>query len=255
MKGIEYTADNVLKIIRRQKTQTRRPIKFPKHVIEPPGAIYEDGGGNWVAWDRDVMPAGRISLAEFTKRAYPNGEGFPCKYGKAGDRLYVKEELRRFDTPVGPMAIYGTDNVPVGKDGDFTMWKWKPNKLPPRYMPTWAARVTIEITNVRAQRLQDISEEDAIAEGCLPDPGGLYWCGAGTTLTDERNPALRPERVVHGARGTFGCLWNLLYGDDAWAQSPWVWAITFKLVNSGGENERLRLAGATNGRRRTQAAT
>ena len=87
--------------------------------------------------------------------------------------------------------------------------RWRPSI----HMPRWASRLTLTVTDVRVQRLQEISEEDARAEGAYPCEGGWSYGGsplAGTT-----------------ARGAFYCLWNSLHGPDAWSANPWVCALTF----------------------------
>jgi hypothetical protein len=79
-------------------------------------------------------------------------------------------------------------------------------------MPRWASRITLEITEVRMQRLHDISEEDARAEGAPP---GLNPDGSG-------------ESYVAG----FGDLWESIHGPSGWNANPWVWAITFRGIES-----------------------
>lgn len=79
-------------------------------------------------------------------------------------------------------------------------------------MPRWACRLVLEITDVRVERLQTISESDAEAEGCrhsLHLPGGRF------------------------ANENFAHLWQTVYGDDNWAANPWVWVIEFKRVENG----------------------
>jgi hypothetical protein len=88
-------------------------------------------------------------------------------------------------------------------------------------MPRWASRITLEITGVRVERLQEISYEDACAEGCkIPDcrrenvAYGETW--------DETSRRLRwPQR-------DFESVWTHINGDDSWAANPWVWVIEFK---------------------------
>lgn len=81
------------------------------------------------------------------------------------------------------------------------------------HMPRWASRLTLEVTDVRVQRVQEISWSDAIAEG----------------MKDPRRAAIRidPER---GPIGAFKDLWDSINGPGSWASNPWVWAITFRRV-------------------------
>jgi hypothetical protein len=94
------------------------------------------------------------------------------------------------------------------------------------FMPRWASRILLEITRVRVQRLQDISEMDARAEGVDYDPGegGTFWvpdCGCASD----------------SAVGAFRLLWESINGDGSWAADPWVWVVEFRRavpINGGG---------------------
>jgi hypothetical protein len=100
----------------------------------------------------------------------------------------------------GEIAYAATDQNLVGCD------RWKPSI----HMPRWASRITLEITAVRVERLQDISEADAMAEGVLIDgignPGG-------------------PMRVSQRA---FKIFWQVINGPESWAANPWVWVVEFR---------------------------
>lgn len=84
-------------------------------------------------------------------------------------------------------------------------------------MPRFASRITLEITEVRVQRLQDITEEDALAEGIPlgPIPGF---------------PEVRGDQIFNNARAGYCQLWDSIHGDGSWDLNPWVWALTFKWV-------------------------
>jgi hypothetical protein len=103
--------------------------------------------------------------------------------------------------------------MPVACEG----WPWKRAVLPAMFMPRSFSRLTLDITGVRAERVQDISDADAIAEGCyrgLPTAdGGVSW------------------------RAEFAALWDGLYAgtDKAWSINPWVWVVEFRRVEGGGE--------------------
>lgn len=92
-------------------------------------------------------------------------------YGRPGDRLWVREGLHGeyttvdADTPNGRLAAYSADGEPAHRDDRPASYDWKPSKLSARYMPRWASRILLEITGVRVERLWEISESDAIAEG------------------------------------------------------------------------------------------
>lgn len=148
-----------------------------------------------------------------------------------GDRLYVREAhalvpstAYRF-SPGVPYAVNDEDGSQacVYREG----WErsrpgtgWRPSI----HMPRWASRLTLTVTEVRVQRLQEISEADAAAEGierhifadwpspCFPIPGVPVW-GAGDCMPT--------------ARDAYACLWMNLHGPDAWDANPWVVAVTF----------------------------
>ena len=93
-------------------------------------------------------------------------------------------------------------------------------------MPRWASRITLEITSVRVERLQNISETDAEAEGidmeALFDAQDCYDCIADHNMTG------RPT-----VTGKFKYLWESIYGEENWQANPWVWVITFQRVEGG----------------------
>lgn len=129
-----------------------------------------------------------------------------------GDRLWVREAF------IGPYA-YEVNEYPPRDWGNKPIWFPADGPVPEKHagqfwhsarpsihMPRWASRLTLTVTEVRVQRLQDISEADAIAEGV----GGSDWNGEG--------PHYRPA---------FHTLWNSLHGTGAWDANPWVVALTF----------------------------
>lgn len=128
-----------------------------------------------------------------------------------GELLYVREGLKRSPDTLswGPaFALYAADESAVWPAGP---WQWKPNRLPSRFMPKWAAREWVLVKDVRCERLQDITEADAIAEGCL-------WVHQ-----------LPEGRVAIGPIGKFRALWDSLHKRDGlnWAANPWVEVVSF----------------------------
>ncbi|HUV48247.1 MAG TPA: hypothetical protein VMX11_04645, partial [Actinomycetes bacterium] len=107
-----------------------------------------------------------------------------CPFGVVGDRLWVRETFACPET----VRYYRADDAGILPPGT----KWTPSI----HMPRWASRLSLTITDVRVQRLQDISEADAEAEGL-------------------------------DGRDLFACTWVNLYGPKSWLTNPWVWAITF----------------------------
>lgn len=132
-----------------------------------------------------------------------------CPFGAPGDRLYVRETFAADGLIHGDWTsfLYRADHgelSPRAVDADFVD-KWRPSI----HMPRWASRITLEIIGVRVERLQDISEEDAIAEG-------MQMVGP-AAITD---------------RGSFALLWESIYGKGSWAANPFVWAVSFKRLEA-----------------------
>ena len=90
-------------------------------------------------------------------------------------------------------------------------------------MPRWASRITLEVTGVRVERLQDISEADALAEGVTPLPGGDMWTAGG--LYDGPLHAARPQWAYRR-------LWEQINGPESWAANPWVWVVEFRRLEA-----------------------
>lgn len=126
-----------------------------------------------------------------------------CPYGVPGDRLWVRETWQR----VVPLLIDPTtkyEYLATVRDGCHPA-RWKPSI----HMPRVASRITLEVVRVRVERVQQITEADAIAEGC-----GRAECGALAVLEYCR-------------------LWNEINGPGAWAENPWVWVVEFKRIGGG----------------------
>jgi hypothetical protein len=174
------------------KTQTRRRVK-----PQPPNLT--GGKSGFSAF----TPAGSVSLRG--RNGDEIGECFVrAKYGLDGDRLWVKETFAacRHGERHPECIEYRADNR--SESG----LRWTPSI----YMPRWASRITLEITEVRVQRLQEISEADAIAEGVLKTGG----CAN-----------LQPHHF-RPARDLFRELWDSINGAGSWSSNPWVWAISFR---------------------------
>lgn len=153
------------------------------------------------------------------------GASYPVPYAP-GDRLYVREAhalvpataYRMSDGVVQAIDPEDRGRACVYREG----WersqpgKWRPSI----HMPRWASRLTLTVTEVRVQRLQEISEADAVAEG-IADPG-CTECG-GPALVDG-DCCYKPSPCY---RESFIYLWNSLHGPDAWDANPWVVAVSF----------------------------
>lgn len=143
-------------------------------------------------------------------------------YGQPGDRLWVRETWRpeASKRAVGWELSYPADGARLFADLAVVPHTWRRPKaaltgnVPGIHMPRWASRLTLDVTEVRVQRLQELSEEDAKAEGVQPAP----FCKSG-----------RPAGMEHVE--AFEDLWQSINGERAsWASNPWVWCVSFKLV-------------------------
>ena len=195
---IIFSGDMVRAILAGRKTMTRRVVKMATHPQAERVQHFEGLRWDWLRYD-----GLRLST-------------FKCPFGKTGDRLWVRETFRLSDP--NDCACYEPCRCRSGQpmyraDGHYhdMEYKWKPSI----YMPRWSSRITLEVTGVRVERLQDISEEDAQAEGAPLELGVL-------------------ERTILGAkaryRSGFVRLWESINGPGSWDANPWVWCISFKRV-------------------------
>lgn len=170
-------------------------------------------------------------------------------YGAAGDRLWVREHLEQRD---GLVAYVGDPSLFARIDGELVRWPWKRRMIPGRYCPRRFSRIDLEVVGVRAEHLQDITEEDAQLEG-LPrnwslsddDCDGDEWNGeehgwltpAGLEVADVddcdecwwRGRLVRA--VEYQARAAFRAWWDHMHpGDLGWDMNPWVWRPEFRRV-------------------------
>jgi hypothetical protein len=187
---ILFSGPMVRAILAGTKTQTRRVVKLLEG-FEPSGSTMH--------WPHAQKRAG-VTVP------------LKCPYGQPGDRLWVRETwapvFKR--VPHSNGCLYRADDDgrqinPRSMDG-----KWKPSI----HMPRWASRITLEITGVRVERLQDISGQDVIAEGIEVDILG----NAPLTLAIDR----------------YRRLWDSLNAEHApWASNPWVWVVEFVTAGDG----------------------
>ncbi len=158
----------------------------------------------------------------------------PCPYGVPGDRLWVKETWAKSINNI----LYAADGVASeGPQGNTDDWDWDrnvPNRWKPSiHMSRASSRLTLEIVSVRVERLQDISEEDAIAEG-VPD----YRSHAPTVSRFDQsfqslNRSTGGKVPACPAVAGFRMLWAKINGLESWNANPWVWVIEFKRVGGG----------------------
>jgi hypothetical protein len=217
---ILFSAPMVRALLAGTKTQTRRAIKPQPYPSEytcqqtcGQGSHLSAfrGTPGW-AWDGGT----KRRPAEFAWAAdEPCAiETTHCPYGKPGDRLWVRETWG----VMFPQYIADTEHEPTFWRADYSASDERDCALPrwrsSIHMPRARSRITLEITDVRVQRLQDISFRDVVAEGCAP-------------LT---KPEVSIEHDVDAeARACFGELWDSINGAGSWDANPWVWVLTFKV--------------------------
>jgi hypothetical protein len=225
---ILFSAPMVRALLAGTKTQTRRVVK--SQASDQCSPWFLDGFWKWL-----IKSTGHAAALDW----------FRCPYGVPGDRLWVREAWRSADTldtlspsGIGDAALgagYNSPWAPLQFEADGKrngVWAGfgpgngvvvGPGKLRPgMFMPRWASRITLEVTEVRVERLQAVSEADAIAEGIEPDrqpeDSALLWRNYATG-----NTTVCP---VHSYR----TLWESINGAGSWDANPWVWVIAFKRV-------------------------
>jgi len=177
---ILFSTNMVKAILEGRKAQTRRALK-PQPLNEIPMNVPDE----WVA------------LTEVN----PNhGKVIKCRFGQIGDRLWVRETVHNDDEA---RRYYYKADPP--RERFYYEGEWKPSI----FMPRWASRITLEITGVRVERLQEISLADIQAEGIYDD------------------------RATHNAPlqlGKFQLLWDSINEKHPWSSNPWAWVIEFNYL-------------------------
>lgn len=215
-RGMIFNSEMVRALLDGRKKQTRRPIKWKQTRFTEMGE--REDGSKW-PWSEDVEHA-----CDFWH---------PCPFGAVGDRIWVRETFQgplvheelfeeyraypeKFETP--EYCEYAADGVarPEYCDLDDNLRHgWRPSI----HMPRWASRILLEITDVRVERLREISQADAEAEGVGKLKKG-FW--------KNYQPGWTEFQLT--ARGSFATLWKSIYGDESWYADPWVWVIEFKRI-------------------------
>lgn len=221
---ILFSAPMVRAILEGRKTVTRREVKKPAAL--------------------DCLAAG----LEPAFLALP-GNADLCPYGKPGDRLWVRETFALLGNEDGccidwqdnlikgdergaariyrascPPGDYGLNQIPAKAD-------WKPDTeameydgawRPSIHMPRWASRILLEITDMRVERLREISGAQALAEGIYSNPNknGMY-------TADGKHHTSKHDGPVE----SFAALWESINGAGSWSANPWVWVVSFRKVD------------------------
>ena len=234
---ILFSGEMVRAILEGRKTQTRRAIK-PQPVFYPESASLPD---MW-AWGKET--ALEFLLIEWMPSEYPSDIIQACPYGKPGDRLYVRETFyaygrweTRFSAKKGRdewhfvdmttergLQYKYSDSPPelINKKKDAQIVRWW--KRPSLFMPRAASRILLEITDVRVERLHDISEADAIVEGVEFKRVGITQAATGWKHYKSG------FYNAPSARESFFTLWESINGPESLESNPWVWVVLFKQV-------------------------
>ncbi len=232
IKPILFNTEMVNAILEGRKTQTRRVLNNTHPVVT--GFVPNGERGYWKGTAKSEQVIQQyITTFPFTIK---------CPFGMVGDRLWVRETF-------APVNLYGEIALAYKADSDvirvvenesfqdddgtinyddprlekysFAAWaddvlsgtegNWKPSI----HMPRWASRILLEITNIRVERLQDISNEDAKAEG----------------FDFSTDPSAVEMGYAIGARTNFRHTWEQIYGANAWNKNQWVWVVEFVKLN------------------------
>ncbi|HCI9217790.1 TPA: hypothetical protein NQE19_001484 [Klebsiella pneumoniae] len=228
-RGMIFNGEMTRAILDGRKTQTRRIMKVqPSEDFTPMNmALETDYKARWytpgvVDKDGYLQPASKKVFGVSNEN-----EGYSCPFGAVGDRIWVRETFQGplFDydlmdsyckdpTPFEKpeFCVYKADGVPAPEfyDADDELHCcWRPSI----HMPRWASRILLEITDVRVERLNSISEEDAGREGypAVPSPYGGHM-----------------DKWLW-----FRQLWDGIYPEQSFKHNPWVWVLSFKRVEGG----------------------
>lgn len=199
---ILFSGPMVRALLAGRKTQTRRVVK-----------------GQALEW----LESG------FTPAFTAEPGNFLCPYGYAGDRLWVRETHAIVPRTAYAMSEGVQQTLKPGDAHDAAVYaadwqrsgpgRWRPSI----HMPRWASRLTLEITDVRIQRLLDCSDADAQAEG-------LQWVTPGMWCVDRTLPI-----ITHEPRPAYFELWDHINGAGAAAANPWVWVVSFAVQQSAAQ--------------------
>jgi hypothetical protein len=207
---IIFSGPMVRAILEGRKSQTRRIVKFNHKPWLNPMAHVEYARDGMPIWF-DAPPSKSIRDSDYFD------EGYPCPYGQPGDRLWVRETWQHDSPDSMTDPVYQTTACCFYRADESDprtkpiSGKWRPSI----HMPRWASRITLELTDVRVERLKDISEADATAEGV---PSSL---------------------MASTHRIGFFNLWNSIHGCNADDLNPWVWVLAFRPISPSGACQRL----------------
>lgn len=219
---ILFSTPMVRRVLDGSKTVTRRVVKMPSDTTRlRPAQGGEAPQGAYVAYWEE--PGG----------AEEGGTAVRCPYGAPGDRLWVKEAVRFRHRAGRYTTVYLTDGTELEATADGAAdtfgratWKqvggdhWLSPRRPPHHMPRWASRITLEVTDVAVEQVQDITEDEARAEGVFGEQ------------CDHKRRTCAEIGCIGPNRAAFADLWDSINAKrgHGWDANPWVWVVRFKVV-------------------------
>lgn len=199
---IIFNSKMVRAILAGRKSQTRRLIKNPDYISCTTG---------------DCPHSRQAECDEFLASV--------CPIAKVGDGLWVRESFWAYYTDAKSVSVLGyradLDPHMLACPDDYQIedpWFLEERCIPSIHMPRWASRISLKVTGVRAERLNQISDTDAQAEGFHGPMTGTDWANISQI---GRRPA-----------ECFRELWEVVNGDGSWKSNPWVWVVEFNRVNA-----------------------
>ncbi|HDN2631396.1 hypothetical protein ABK935_01095 [Klebsiella aerogenes] len=225
-RGMIFNGEMVRAILDSRKTQTRRIVKGTDGTVK-----------FCKEWDINGEEIFVVLGEKDHTGMNPVLGAISCPFGGVGDRIWVRETFSCIGNEDGhPVDAKGNlctreeaqriyRASAIQKPNNYGLWS-SPDGLdfegawtPSIHMPRWASRILLEITEVRIERLREISQADAEAEGVGKLKKG-FW--------KNYQPGWTEFQLT--ARGSFATLWKSIYGDESWYADPWVWVIEFKRI-------------------------
>lgn len=227
---ILFSGHMVRAILNGQKTVTRREIKPSMRSADSSFELHQQEDESWRpmhTFDESCMDS--------------NGTEHPivCPYGQPGDRLWVREAWAQINVAQAPgesWVVYRECDNRTDYGGP-----WKPSI----HMRRRDSRILLEVTGVRVERLQDISEDQAKAEGMVYTDFGMQERPGKASIDGGKTfhplkpqqasgwhagDATHPDQCLDRARWAFANLWEKINGENSWDANPWVWVVEFKRV-------------------------
>lgn len=213
---ILMSAPMVRAILAGRKTQTRRLVKSKNDInaYDSVDVLSKEEYNEYVATEFNAKVVAKKPMALFFKN-FINDLDIECPYGNVGDRLWVRETFA--ESATGGFVYRADDTDDNWMRRCWGKFAWTPSI----HMPRRASRILLEITNVRIERLQNISRDDCIAEGIYEYQDGNYFYS--------------PENGGYGSPyAAYKALINKINGAETWDRNPWVWVVEFKVIEVKG---------------------